>query len=55
MYYERADTTSMQYDNTKYRGNILGKTCMKYKNMNKAKESIENSSPLYQAYTPTVI
>ena len=26
-----------------------------YKNMNKGMKSIENSSPLYQTYTPTVI
>ena len=26
-----------------------------YKNMNKGEKSIENSSELYQTYTPTVI
>ena len=26
-----------------------------YKNMNKIKQSIENSAPFYQAYTPIVI
>ena len=30
-------------------------TWEKYKNKNKGKNSIENSSPLYQTYTPTVI
>ena len=34
---------------------LIAKTWVTYKNMNKGKKSIANSSSLYQTYTPTLI
>ena len=57
----------MEYNTTKYvvwksisdlihlRGNIIGKSKVMPKNKNEGKRIIENSSPLYQIYTPTAI
>ena len=52
----------MEYDATKYlvrqrylSGKLIRKNLVIYKNMNKGKQSVENSSPLYQTHTSTAI
>ena len=48
----------MEYESTKTNiiwEEIIGKIWVMYENMKKGKTSIENSSPLYQTYMPTVI
>ena len=45
----------MLHNNKKQIGKITGSTVFMRININKGKKSLENSSLLYQTYTPTAI